>query len=241
MIDLRSLELAGHRTWPAFHESWSGDWLVRATAGMSRRNNSVTPMGPAAVSTVEAVEWAEAWLIAHRVPPIFRMTDLAPDDLAALLEQRGYQRADTTLVMVREIGDALADPEVTVADRPGSQWLDVLVGSGARSPEHRETLRNLLGTSPSAGFAEVRMAGRVVAIGSTAVAGEHAAIFNMHTIPTYRRRGMATRILTTLLARAASLDAHTAMLQVREDNPEAIDLYKARGFEVAYRYWYYQR
>jgi len=240
-LDLRSLEMAGHRTWPAFHEEWSGDWIIRATAGMSRRNNSVTPMGRADVPVAAAIDWAEAWFTEHEIPPIFRITDLAPAQLPRLLERRGYRKADTTVVMVRPIGRAVPDPEVEVTGRPTPEWLDILVGEGTRSPEHRHTIERLLSTSPAAGFAHLHIDGAPVAIGSTAVAGAHAAIFNMNTRPPYRRRGIATRILNTLLAHAAALGASIAMLQVRQDNPSAIALYGQEGFERRYDYWYYEK
>lgn len=240
--EIRALEMAGHATWPAFEEEWIGDWLIRAARGMSRRNNSVTPMGDPGMPVATAIARCEAWFEDRDIPSIFRFTDLAPPDLEGVLERRGYRLEDSTSVMATEIGPTEVDAHIVVCGEPRPSWMDVMVAERDRGPEHRRTVERLLnGTDNAGGYAEYVIDGSTVAVGSMAVAGEHAAIFNMNTLPPHRRRGLATAILRALLARAAELGARTAMLQVRLDNPGAIALYEREGFTPRYEYWYRQR
>ena len=53
-----------------------------------------------------------------------------------------------------------------------------------------------------------------------------------------RRRGLAGAILGALADWGQQLGAHTAYLQVEEDNPNAQRLYARTGFETVYGYHY---
>jgi ribosomal protein S18 acetylase RimI-like enzyme len=83
------------------------------------------------------------------------------------------------------------------------------------------------------------LGGEVAALGASAVDGEWAGIFGMRTLPTHRRKGLASRVLAALLHEARSLGARRAYLQVEADNAPAIALYSGLGFVPAYgyRYW----
>ena len=234
--------MIGHRTWPALNEEWFGEWIIRAAGGMTRRNNSVTPMGDPGMDLEAAIDRAERWFDRHDLPPIFRLTELAPADLQSRLDARGYRRADTTLVMARAIPDQTADPAVHVSVNPTPAWLSFLVDDRQAAAEYRRTFERLHTDQTLApGFSELRIDGLIVAIGLIVVSGAHAVIFNMKTRPDRQRQGLATRVLGSLTSHASRIGAEFAMLQVRDDNHAAIRLYTRQGFNTRYDYWYYQR
>ncbi|HBS50342.1 MAG TPA: ribosomal-protein-alanine acetyltransferase [Rhodobacteraceae bacterium] len=74
-----------------------------------------------------------------------------------------------------------------------------------------------------------------------ALAGE-AELLTVATHPDHRRQGLARACMTSFLARARTLGAHEAFLEVAEDNAPARALYAALGFvEAGRRPGYYRR
>jgi len=63
----------------------------------------------------------------------------------------------------------------------------------------------------------------------------------MRTAPEHRRKGLARRIFTSLLAASRQAGASRAYLQVEAANAPAVALYSEAGFEEAYRYSYWSR
>ena len=64
------------------------------------------------------------------------------------------------------------------------------------------------------------------------VVTDQADLLTLGVIPGMRRRGHARLLLEGALERAAALGAKTMFLEVAEDNPAALALYRAAGFVV---------
>lgn len=64
------------------------------------------------------------------------------------------------------------------------------------------------------------------------VVADQADLLTLGVIPGLRRRGYARRLLEGALVRAAGLGAKTVFLEVAEDNPAALELYRWAGFET---------
>jgi len=74
-----------------------------------------------------------------------------------------------------------------------------------------------------------------------AIAGE-AEVLTLAVEPPHRRRGVATTLLQAGLTQAVARGAQEAFLEVAADNPGALALYRAAGFESAgHRAGYYHR
>jgi len=58
---------------------------------------------------------------------------------------------------------------------------------------------------------------------------------NVIVHPDFRRKGLGTRLLDELLARARAANSESVFLEVRESNKAAQALYLKRGFELAGR------
>lgn len=67
-----------------------------------------------------------------------------------------------------------------------------------------------------------------------AIAGE-AEVLTLGVDPTHRRQGLARGLLHAGLELAAAQGAEVAFLEVAADNPSALGLYRAMGFEAAGR------
>ena len=87
-----------------------------------------------------------------------------------------------------------------------------------------------------AAFATLDLDGRHVAWGLGVAERGYVGLYDIVVSPELRGIGLGRRVLTSLMAWGRDEGAHTAYLQVREDNEVARSLYESLGFEVAYRY-----
>jgi ribosomal protein S18 acetylase RimI-like enzyme len=242
-VDPAVLEPVAARAWPAARSRTLGDWSLYATDGHSMRINACWVAGDPGLPLEAALDEVEAWYRAQGQRPIFKC-GLGPqsvEPLALALAARGFGCGKETLVMTGPVGEGPADGAVSV-----SAALDLGFGAVfsaiAQDPgDAAERLGALDRIAAPRFFAQIHLEGEPAAIGACAVEGPWVGIFGMRTAPQARRRGLAGKILSTLLARAREAGAGRAYLQVEASNLGAIPLYERAGFEVGYRYYYWDR
>lgn len=87
-------------------------------------------------------------------------------------------------------------------------------------------------------FLRHQPAGLVVAL----AAGPDAEVLTLCVLPSFRRRGIAIRLLESVVSRARDAGCDRLLLEVAEDNEEAGALYRKLGFAiVGRRQGYYRR
>lgn len=237
MEPLLELERLGDLTWPALERIEFDAWLVRFGGGVTRRSNSVTPLGRSSRPLAEKIAVVEGMFAERGLPPIFRMTPLAEPPLAELLEARGYERDLGARVMTRTVDDAtIPDPRVRCVPEPDVAWMQALSGFGDDRGD-RSGMAALLARVDRGTYASIADDG-VVAIGMATAANGCVGIFNMNTRPDRRNRGLGRAILRTLLAWGRTEGADLSLLQVHPTSRAAIALYHAEGFEDRYAYTY---
>ncbi len=85
---------------------------------------------------------------------------------------------------------------------------------------------------------EDQLAGLVIAL----AAGPDAEILTLCVLPSFRRRGIASRLLASVSSRVRAAGCERLLLEVAEDNQPACDLYRALGFsDIGRRPAYYRR
>ena len=238
---IQELEELSFRTLPALEQERYDRWVLRWSDGGSRRGNSVNPVASSALSLEEKVEHCERWFAARSAPAIFRLTALADAELPAVLSGRGYIATSPTDVMTLEIGDRGRAKGVDVDDHPSDFWLATVTGHEPGSAEGKRLASQLMSGVGRVHFASIMEGADTVAIGMSAGLERFTTIYNMNTDATYRRRGLARSILTTLLAIGQEAGSTHAVLQVTADNTAAQALYREFEFSTAYRYRYMQR
>ena len=87
-----------------------------------------------------------------------------------------------------------------------------------------------------AAFATLRLDERPVAWGLGVAERGYVGLYDIVVAPDLRGIGLGRRVVLSLMAWGCSQGAHTAYLQVREENEIARSLYGALGFGLAYRY-----
>lgn len=77
-------------------------------------------------------------------------------------------------------------------------------------------------------------------VGSQTVLGE-TDMMNIATHPDYRKRGIATALITGLMEALEASGSHSLMLEVRASNEPAVSVYRKLGFEKVGRRKNYYR
>lgn len=242
MISALGIERATVATWPAAETEERDGWLFLAASGVTGRVNAVWPLEWRGRDVGAAIDEAERWYAARKMPPRFKLTDdaFAPLDLPARLTARGYVDTNPTLIMLRPLAGAIgAFENVSISAQMNAVFDQALIESTPK-PEELEERRSIAARAPSpAAFAARTDGVKPLAVGMSAMAGELAGVFLMRTVPEARRQGHARHILRALLSWASERDAKHSFLQVEANNASAIALYEAEGFTTltTYRFW----
>jgi len=237
---VRRLETIAFRAWPALEAEASPGWLQRFSQGYTKRANSINGLDPDAEMTPAVIETLEAPYRRRGLPPIWRISPLAPPAADSLLEARGYPRIDETLVQIAPIDAGPgADPAVAITARPSPAWLAGFAELRPVSVAQRPAMTGMLqAIAAPVGFARIEESAQPVAFGVGVVDGDQLGVFDMLVAPAARRRGLARRVLRSLLAWGHAHGARAAYLQVFASNTAARQLYADHGFDTAYSYWY---
>jgi GNAT superfamily N-acetyltransferase len=238
---IRQVEEAGLNAWPAHQQVLYDGWLLRFADGYTKRANSVNPLYPSNLEVEAKIERCEAFYRRAGLPPVFRLTPLAPRELDAALEGRGYLVLHPTRVLTLDLSSwsTLEPALVNVRELPLEQWMGVfseISGSlVAKQPAHAQILRNILNPYLCAA---IEIDGRWLACGLGVQEGEWFGLFDIVTHPERRRQGLSTCLISAMLDWAISQGARWSYLQVMESNQPALGLYAKLGYTDRYEYWY---
>jgi GNAT superfamily N-acetyltransferase len=242
--DIRALEIRAFRAWPAPQTRTDHGWVQRLAGGYTKRANSINALEPKGTLTHQVKDGLEAPYRAAGLPPIWRLTPLAPAGTDDLLANAGYRRIDESLVQRAPLDDRFVlDPEVQVDPAPSDAWLAGFATLSPVAPAHRETMTRMLRSiAAPVGFARVEdkdtPGGEPIAFALGVVDGDHVGLFDVLVAPTARRRGLARRLTQSIGAWGRGHGARSCYLQVVATNAAALPLYHDLGFETVYSYAY---
>lgn len=252
LAQVRHIETLARHAWPAREQEELGGWLLRHTDGVTRRANSVWPNEFAhAAELDDRLVHVESFYAARNQPACYQICPAAlPVALDDVLARRGYVAVAETAVQTVPLAE-LTQRVATRAGRQGAagtvhvttalshRWYDAYCESEGVAGHDAEVRRAIIAriTAP-VGYAVAVRAGRVVALGMGVLADGWLGIFNMATLPAYRRQGLALAVLGGLAQWAVGAGAHNSYLQVMLANPGAQALYAQLGYRTLYHYHY---
>ncbi|WP_448629035.1 GNAT family N-acetyltransferase [Cellulomonas soli] len=222
-------------------------WRVGLSHGLTRRANSVLPVGVPS-DLLAVVELVERTYASAGLPAVFRVCRAArPAGLESVLADRGYRAVAHTDVLVRALGQtdggaggvraaaAGGRLRVLVEPEPSDAWLSTWLGVKG----HADTgvARAVLEGSPAA-YLTVVQDDRPLATLRAAFAEDWVGLSCLVVVADARRRGLARELALQALAVAGERGARRAFLQVEVANSAAARLYADLGFRPAERYHY---
>jgi N-acetylglutamate synthase len=229
---------------PALKQVLFGDWLVRFSAGLSRRANSVNPLRPECAEIAAAIRAGEVLYRGQRLPTIFRVPSIADPALDRELAARGYTSEGESCVLYGAI-DALdlavpeAGPALRLVASPTTEWLNAMARLQGHTRAQGAVYRRIVGAiAIPARFALAAVDGAPAALAYGAVHDRLLVYESVITDPRQRRRGLARRVIAGLAVWARDNGATGACLQVEAGNDSARALYAGFGLAELYRYHY---
>jgi ribosomal protein S18 acetylase RimI-like enzyme len=224
--------------WPSFEYLAFEGWILRLAKGYSKRANSASPLVQGAALDDALVDCMETQFLSDNIRPTFRLTSLEAPETDQVLASRGYRLIEPTEVLVNRISEeCTSDPAVILEPDVTTRWVRETAQSyGGEKADDRILVEIVSRIRQKAAFATLDLDGRHVAWGLGVVERGYVGLYDIVVSPELRGIGLGRRVLTSLMAWGRDEGAHTAYLQVREDNEVARSLYESLGFEVAYRY-----
>ncbi|MFC5662408.1 GNAT family N-acetyltransferase [Kitasatospora misakiensis] len=244
--DPAGLRRIAARGWPAVEQEPLGAWTLRASAGFTRRANSVLALGDPGRPLDEALAAVRAWYAARGLPARVEVgTPGSPEGLREELDRLGATYAPTLfrvapLAGLARTGLPAALREVRLSRTAGPAWLSLYRRAGGGPAVEEAALRVVHG-GPSVWFATVPGAGPgqpPLAVGRCVIDGPWAGFGAIEVAPHGRRAGLGTAVMAVLAARAAEEGASGAYLQVEAENTGAVALYDGLGFTTSHTYQY---
>ena len=224
--------------WPSFDYQVYDGWLLRLARGYSKRANSAAALVPGAALDGALIDHMVAHFIAENVRPTFRLTTLESPEADRVLEARGFRLIEPTQALIKPIPeDCTGDPAVILEPKVSPRWVRETAQSyGGEKADDSILIDIVSRIRQTAAFATLDLDDRHVAWGLGVAERGYVGLFDVVVAPELRGIGLGRRIVTSLMAWGREQGAHTAYLQVREDNEVARALYLSLGFETAYRY-----
>jgi ribosomal protein S18 acetylase RimI-like enzyme len=244
---LSRVEDAGLNASAPPQQRWLDGWIVRTSPGKAKRARCVNAVAPGRLRLDEKLRLCEAAYREAGLPLVLRITPFTqPASLDAELAARGLTVLDDTRVMVcRSLAPApgaALPPAFRLSARGPAQFAEavgLLRGSpAAQRAAHAERLA--LSPVPYSGWVVETEEGAVAACGQIVVEADIVGIYDLHTRPDLRGRGLATALCQHLLTYAASRGAELGYLQVEADNAPARSVYRRLAFVDGYAYHYRQ-
>lgn len=237
--DLQALMTAGM---PPLFSLHLGGWLLRAANGYTGRANSTLPIGDPGCPLEEAIRRVADWYAEHGQPALVQLphaVDADPRDsaLGSLLAQRNWRFFTPTLVMTKPSASAGPSDSVRVeaSAAPTDDWWAT---SSPRSIRHRETLTEVLARVPSAAYLTAYVGGSLVGHARLAFGAGWSGVFDVHTDPAARRRGVGRALMRAAGQLATEQRIPLQYLQVDASNEAAVRLYESLGWHVHHTYHY---
>ena len=216
-------------------------WILRFADGFTNRANSINALYPFAIDLQAKIDECEKRYFAQGLPAIYKLTEGSNPDIDKALEKRGYAVDTPTYVMDMDLrGKDFRFGDCIVASYADADWLDSYFAfSGYADGGKIKTAKKIFENAKN-----TMLCGRIVkngvsmACGSAVIERGCASLLNIVVDEPHRGKGFGREICESLLNAAKRLGAHTAYLQVVQDNHRALALYAKLGYKKAYLYWY---
>jgi ribosomal protein S18 acetylase RimI-like enzyme len=226
---------------PALQTQFYDGWVLRFANGYTNRANSVNPLYPSTLDLQEKIAESEKRYSAQDLPTVYKLTDGTDPIIDKVLAEQGYEIVSPTFVMDMDLRNRdFLSGDIITKHYADDDWLNAYFNfSGYKDSIKIETAKQIVGNVKSP-----MICGRVVkndisvACGSAVVERGYMALLNIVVDAAKRGNGYGTEVCESLLAAVKEMDAHTAYLQVVQDNAKAINLYKKLGYNKVYSYWY---
>ena len=224
---------ATNTTWPARKTRQEPGWEIRDGAGGGKRVSAVT----LAQKELPDIDWIEATLSAQGQEHLFMIRD-GDEALDASLAARGYEIIDPVTLYLCETAHlrpaSLPRAQSYCIWEPLHIMREIWAAGGIQEP--RIALMHRVQTPKTALLA--RSGDTPAGVGFLALDGEIAMLHAVEVLPSYRRRGVAKKLMAQAAKWAEDHGAKYMALMTTRDNQAANRLYSSLGMRPVGHYHY---
>ena len=208
-----------------------GDWVLRSNGGVTRRANSVLPIGSPGLPLADALAVVAAWYAERGLTPRLQVPLPLCAPLDRAVAESGWAAEEVVTVMVADIKhlDGSRGSAVALARAASAGW---------RAAQLVPELSVDVATDGEVVFASVLDGDAVVGAARGSLVRGWLGINALNVAPSHRRQGIATQLISALVGWAADGGGRHAYLQVVATNGPAIALYDRLGFVPHHSYTY---
>ncbi len=216
-------------------------WLCRTSGGETRRTNSVNATLESC-SIRDVIGPAEKFYASRGQPLLFRTLSFMPD-VARELAAIGFEPEGETCTLQADLSKVSAMECAGVESRsnPSDEWIADKLRLSPMAPVQQQAYRAMLARiSVPACFAQFVENGTGLSLAYGAIVDGILVIESVVTDPAHRGKGMALKVVGSLMAWAKDQGTDLSCLQVEASNAPAHSVYRKLGFEAElyrYRYW----
>jgi GNAT superfamily N-acetyltransferase len=242
---LQAAETAGlNASAPPQQEMLDG-WLIRLSPGKAKRSRCVNALAQGRLPLDQLLARCQQAFEQAGLPLVLRLTPFSqPADLDEQLAALGWSFFDDTRVMIKPDLSTLPSVGLPAGCRlqsAGHAEYALAVGQlrGSSSTEidaHAERMREA--PVRYEGMLMMSANNELLACGQFAREASLVGLYDIFTVPAYRRQGLGERLCISLLSLAREQGARSAYLQVSADNHQARSVYSRLGFADGYSYHY---
>lgn len=241
--EIKLIEDLSLNAWPSHQIQFYDGWVLRFSYFYTHRTNSVEQLGPSSLPLDEKIFYCENIYRDWGTPAIFKITPLLEPDFEKRLCSRGYHTEHITEVMDLDLPEHFSCPEngpVLLEHKVSDRWINGLFAlKGTTNAMHRLVVPSMYRAIPKETIcASIWEDGRIAATGLGILDRNYIGLYAIHVHPSFRRRGYARSLCTSILNAGRDLGASRAYLQVVKDNQNAKALYQSLGFQDLYTYWF---
>ena len=245
--DIRAAEVAAAAASPGAEQEWTADgqWLMRASDGITSQANSAIPLGHSAGFLPVPIDDIDAFFARHQLPTCLAIPERIGKSAEKLIDAAPDQWVvEPEILMMVHALDQLPEPTgatVSADAQPDPAWMDLYHSSG-HAPEglvppaegsvvYARLLSDSAETLAAARGALTESGDGTVWLGLTAVS----------VAPDQQRTELAAALVAHLLGWGTEHGAEKAWLEIEASDSTGVELAEGLGFLEQHRHRYARR
>lgn len=235
---IADIEERALNAWPSLRTVNVSGWELRLSGGFTKRANSANALSPR--GSFELVKsQTEAIFARSGLPPIFRISPLAPPEADLILEASGYRYFDPSVFMTAPLVDIEMPSNCHIDLAPTKDWLEGFATANHVAEKMRD-LHDLIVNAIAlpAAFVTIQDQQKSVGFALGVLERGYVGLFDVVVLPEARGRGIGRSLTKAAMCWGRKAGADRAYLAVRSANRVATNLYSSLGFEECYPYHY---
>ncbi|QGH32891.1 GNAT family N-acetyltransferase [Gracilibacillus salitolerans] len=242
-VDIQKLEELSMNAFPSLQTQLLDGWILRFSNGYAKRANSINPLYDSQADIKQKIETCENMYQRKGLKVIYKLTtQVFPDKLDKILEQRGYNLTGVTSVQLLSLEEreTFLSNKALIYNQLDETWFTNFCELNHIDDIDQQTLKQMLRNinADVCYVCLINNKSEILACGMGVLEEEWIGLYDIVTSEKHRNKGYGIELVFSILNWGKKHGAKKAYLQVMLNNTSAIGLYAKLGFSEVYKYWY---